>query len=180
MSNDKNIHTWLQKISEELASEGENIRELDSYNGNMFIKKKYDVTLKNGEYSLGESIIENCPAIYLFYSKDKIVKIEPSFNDVKYGSKAKHKNKKDSSEHIVYLGKSYTVRERIIEHLASEDSSPYSLKYNHEKRKDVLKNTVLYVFELKNDFAEYKEVILSTIETNLHINCKPMIGSGRV
>ena len=64
--------------------------------------------------------------------------------------------------------------------MSSDEVSPYSLKYNHENRKNVLKNTVLYIFELKENFKEYKEIILPRIEANLHSDCKPMIGSGRV
>lgn len=178
MNNDENIHTWLQSISKELKLESDNIKTLDSYDGNMFVNKKYKVMLQSGKYGLGESIINDCPAIYIFYSENEIENIEPSFNEVGYGSKARLKE--DRSKNFIYLGKSYTVKERIEEHLSSDESSPYSLKYNHENRKNVLKNTVLYIFELKEEFKEYKEVILSTIETNLHINCKPMIGSGRV
>lgn len=178
MSNDENIHTWLKNISRELASESERMKNLDSYDGNMFTKKKYNVVLQGEKYGLGTNIPNDCPAIYIFYSEKEIVNIEPSFNEVGYGSKANLKE--DRSKKFIYLGKSYTIKKRIDEHLSSDESSPYSLKYNHEKRKDVLKGTVLYIFELKEEFKGYKEVILSTIETNLHISCEPLVGSRRV
>lgn len=178
MSSDEKIHTLLNNISEELKIESNKIKNLDSYDGDIFIKKKYNVISQSGVYGIGESLIKNCPAIYIFYSKDGIENIAPSFNDVAYGSKAKQK--KDTSKNFVYLGKSYTVEERINEHLSGDEVSPYSLKYNHENRKNVLKNTVLYIFELKENFKEYKEIILPRIEANLHSDCKPMIGSGRV
>ena len=178
MNNDENIHTWLRSIANELIIESEEMKKLSSYKGSMFLKKEYDVKLKDDQYVLNEAITNNCPAIYIFYSKEGIENIDPSFNDIAYGSKAKQK--KDTSKNFVYLGKSYTVEERINEHLSGDEVSPYSLKYNHENRKNVLKNTVLYIFELKENFKEYKEIILPRIEANLHSDCKPMIGSGRV
>lgn len=178
MNNDENIHTWLRNIAKKLIIESEEIKKLSSYKGSMFLKKEYDVILKDDKYVLNEKIANDCPAIYIFYSPNGIDSIPASFNDVKYGSKAKPQTSENKK--FVYLGKTYTVGERIGCHLESKDSSPYSLKYNHENRKNVLKNTVLYVFELKQEFKEYKEVILSTIETNLHISCEPLIGSRRV
>ena len=176
----------LKSVKEKLVAESQKIKTLDNYNGEMFDKFKYKITLKGALYSLDKDIERDTHAIYIFVADHNLQDIPQSFNEVKFGSKAKKKNIKigDNEERTrgryIYLGKSYTVQQRIKEHLESEDGSPYSLKYNHENRKNVLQNSTLYVFELKDKFVEYREIILSTIETILHIECQPIIGSKRV
>ena len=181
-----NILSELENIKRNLVSESQKIKTLDSYNGEMFDNFKYKIALDGALYSLDKNIERDTSAIYIFVADHNLQYIPDSFNEVRFGSKAKKKNIKiadnetNTNNRYVYLGKTFTIQQRIKEHLESEDSSPYSLKYNHEKRKNVLQNSTLYIFELKEIFSEYKEIILSTIETILHIECHPLIGSKRV
>lgn len=176
----------LKSIKEKLVAESQKIKTLDNYNGEIFDIFKYKIALKGALYSLDKDIERDTNAIYIFVADHNLQDIPESFNEVQFGSRAKKKNIKiadkelNTNNRYVYLGKSYTIQQRIKEHLESEDNSPYSLKYNHEKRKNVLQNSTLYVFELKEKFVEYKEIILSTIETILHVECQPLIGSKRV
>lgn len=115
--------------------------------------------------------------IYVFYSNEPEIEIPKDFDDVNYGAKLNEDNK--NTKQCLYVGKSYDLKKRINEHLSGEDKSPYSLKCGHSKRKELFKNSKVYIFELKDEKVEYKELILPTIEGFLHNELKPRIGSPR-
>lgn len=105
-----------------------------------------------------------------------------NFNDVNYGAKT-NKNLTDSyfpSNKCFYLGKSETdIEERIMEHLSQSSSTTYSLKLDDINRQHVKGNIALYAFVLKNEFMEFKKIILSVVESFLHDSLTPMVGTKR-
>ena len=118
--------------------------------------------------------------IYVLYTIDPIKQFGTGFNDVKYGAKTNDNFTENNTTKIIYLGKTFELNTRIKQHLDSEDTSPYLLKWNHNNRKNILKDAMLFVFRLKGIFEKYRNVILSTIESYLHEICKPILGSRRV
>lgn len=181
MEENKKIYNLFEEINNKLKIESEEIKKLDAYSGDFFTLKKYDIKQIGNEYKLTEDIPQKNSAIYIFYSESGVQTIGNTFNNVKYGAKSNDNVKRTKAPYkYIYLGKSFAIKTRIKEHLSSGDSSPYSLKYNHKNRQNVLKETKLYIFELRKDYESYKEIILSTVETNLHKSCQPIIGSKRV
>lgn len=116
--------------------------------------------------------------IYVFYSNEPEIEIPKDFDDVNYGAKLNEDNK--NTKQCLYVGKSYDLKKRINEHLSGEDKSPYSLKCSHQKREQLFTNSTVYIFELKDEKVEYKELILPTIEGFLHKKLTPLIGSPRI
>ena len=180
-NSNNDIKTNFSEIATRLLEESKVMAELQNYKGELFDLKIHTVVLENGNYQIDGQIEDDAPAIYIFYSPNGLLSIAPTFNDIKYAAKTNSNfNDTENKKQFVYLGKSLNVKSRIKEHLESDDKSPYSLKYNHEDRKNTIGKTTLFIFYLKQDFHKYKELILSTIETYLHQSCKPIIGSRRV
>jgi hypothetical protein len=179
----------LYVISEILKSEAEKMSDLSSeYKSDIFIRCVYDVKKLDSskKYCICEektdSIIKfkkDVAAIYIFYSDTKIL-FDDVFDSVKYGAKSNKEEPNSKDVGVFYLGKTFDVATRLRDHFGDKDKTPYSLKYNHISRIDKFQPAKLYVFQLSESYTEYRNLILSTIESRLHEICCPAIGSKRV
>lgn len=155
---------------------GENSGE---YSSELFHLKKFNLGKKDNYYFCNPEL-DVKEGVYIFYAKEDTFQIPNTFDDVKYGAKLREGSCTEAKR-CLYLGKSYDVKKRIKEHLSNEgEKSPYSLKCSHCNREALFDGAQIYVFALKTEYKDYKAIILSTIESMLHEEFEPMIGTKRV
>jgi hypothetical protein len=108
--------------------------------------------------------------------------IDPDvFNNVDYSSKLR--NRKTTSidaKKTFYLGKSQNLYKRLNEHLFNSSKTTYSLKMNDGNRSGFTKDLEVMIFELQSDYQNHDLIILGSIETILHKDEVPYVGSARV
>ena len=108
----------------------------------------------------------------------------PNFNEVNNAPRINKKTCKEwngyfCDKEILYLGKSESnVSKRLSEHISGTSSdSNYALKLDDENRKALLGNVEVFVFKLKPKYQDYKKTILSAVESRLHDELFPKVGS---
>ena len=130
------------------------------------------------------------PGIYIFRMNNTVKNQNSCFDKVSVAPKLNGKNhsklriKKDSDflvDQILYLGKSEeSVLNRLNEHITYDGNhKTYALKLSDKNRFNVLGNIDVFVFELKEEYREFAKTILSSIESRLHDNLDPRVGSKR-
>lgn len=161
-----------------LEKEAEKIKDFILNGANVSLDL-FDMVNNNDE-TCDTSAIKNTGGVYVFM----MIKNTPvnKFNAVNYG--AKTNNNLNGTTFPVskcfYLGKSEnSLLERLKEHLTKSSSTTYSLKLNDVNRQHVLGNISLYTFVLRNEYLDYKKIILSVVESFLHDSLAPMVGSKR-
>lgn len=121
------------------------------------------------------------PGIYVFKMKDECPLNE--FDSVEYAPKTNAELNGESfvKNDILYLGKSESnLAKRLEEHIKGPSSKKtYALRLNDSKREHIIGNFDLYCFILKDKFNRHSKLILSTVESYLHDNLKPKVGSKR-
>ncbi len=128
-----------------------------------------------------EDSLKNGKGIYIFYNKEGIsVSDRDKFNDVKYGAKIDSKQNMKISHNVIYLGKSNNLFKRIKEHRSRDDKLPYSLKINNKNRKELKNGLEIFIFKIRKEYEKYSNIILGTIESYLHDNMEPFVGSRRI
>lgn len=79
----------------------------------------------------------------------------------------------------LYVGSGDSIFQRMTAHFGAEGEST-GLKLGHDKRKKAEKCVRVYAFPLKEDFAEYSDMIIRQVEKRLHAELKPIAGSSRI
>lgn len=131
--------------------------------------------------------IEDCKGIYVLQMEEDFI-CELNFDLAEKSSKRRDTNiTKFEKNKILYLGKSYNVKNRAKNHFLGTPASTYSLKMSDEKRKNqngrpLNEFVKMYIFCLKSDYAndaKYYEILLPAIEDILHDKLQPIIGTPR-
>ncbi len=174
------LEAKIGEIKNYLKTESEKIA--DKVNGkkadlSLFKVKKRKLKKDEGKGYICNFTPKTDAGIYVFCSNKTEIKIPKNFDNVNYGAKLNEGN--ENANRCLYVGKSYDLKKRIKEHLSEKDKSPYSLKCSHPNREQLFTNSKVYIFELKDELVEHKELILPTIEGFLHEMLKPQIGTPR-
>ena len=82
---------------------------------------------------------------------------------------------------VLYLGKTEeSLFDRLTEHINGDDSKrTYSLKLSDNNRKSLKSKIKILVFKLNEDYEKYAKTVLSSIESRLHDELHPRVGSKR-
>ncbi len=125
--------------------------------------------------------------IYVIYNINGICvgtikRNKDNFNKTAKGAQIYDNTLCDANDNFnyIYLGKSYKLCDRLTEHFLKQSKSTYSLKYAANERKDLLGKLDIFVFILKENYKDYQDIVLSSIETILHEKSSPLVGSPRV
>lgn len=173
------IFSWINNAVKAIYN-----NELDNLKNDIFEYETYSL-LTNGNTIKTDN---NKAGIYLFVANNDFQLDVKCFNKCTYGAKVNKRNcglKGDENLEVkkgdvFYLGKSYEIYNRLVKHLTDNcDSSTYSLKLEAENRKYYKDKLDVHLFILKEDYTDYKAIILPSIEERLHKELKPKVGSAR-
>lgn len=178
-SKTEEIFSWINNAVKAICK-----NEQDNFKNDMFEYETYSL-MTNGNTIKTD---KNKAGIYLFVANNDFQLDVKCFNKCTYGAKVNKRNcglKGDENLEVkkgdvFYLGKSYEIYDRLGEHLTGNcDSSTYSLKLEAENRKCFKDKLDVHLFILKEDYTDYKTIILPLIEERLHKELKPKVGSAR-
>ena len=191
MSNEGNIESILEQLNLILKKEAKLIQEqlLSKSNKNVNESTIFNAPIvfygdppKNTKNDATYAALRAKKGIYVFTLK-KDVAITKDFNKVPYGAQLKDISKLNFSKgEILYVGKTKSFLTRMHQHFAepSELNKTGSLKLGAEYRKALINNLTIYAFSLKKDYIKFYDIIASTVEAELHLILKPLVGNARV
>lgn len=173
----KILNTFQSTIDNEIIHIKNYFTNRKQYNGLIF---KEPEVFKCGQIQkFTEEIVKE--GVYIFrvlQTKSIDWKI---FNDVDYSSKLRNKQTTIiEGNKTFYLGKSQNLDKRLNEHLFNSSKTTYSLKMDDPNRSAHLPNLEVIIFELKPEYKNHDLIILGSIETILHKDETPYVGSARV
>ena len=171
--------TNLKTIYDKLKKEAQSIHDI------VCVKEQSNLELFENCITIGKvknetSVNNENPGIYVF----KIIEeqIIEDFDSVEYGAKTNYNFSGRFEEgKVLYLGKAEdSLKKRLEEHIKGPSSkNTYSLRLSNGTRNRLFGKIALYIFELKKEYCDYKKIILSTVESQLHELCKPVVGTSR-
>lgn len=179
----KQLNQILKELDNLLSDEAKNINkyikgEKKEYKSNIFDLISNNINIQNQQNPEKNS----SPGIYIFKVANN-TKLSYEFNNVQYAAKINNNINSDlsiSKDDFLYLGKAEnSLCSRLDEHLTKCKKKTYSLKLFDKNRQSLFNNISLYTFALKKEFQNYKKIILSTVESELHKLLRPIVGSSR-
>ncbi len=191
MSNERKIESVLKELNIMLKNEANIIKEQIFPNPNKNIKTSTifnapivfdDDPPKNSKKDATYKALRAKKGIYAFILKTD-VNITKDFNKVLYGAQLKDLSKlKFLKGEVLYVGKAKSFLTRMHQHFAepSDFNKTGSLKLGSEYRKMLIDNITIYAFSLKTDYIKFYDIIAPTVESELHLILKPLVGNARV
>lgn len=173
------INENFKKIEDLLKEETNKIVEYYKNDNKHFNSNVFDVQVLK-EYT--DENLDNCskePAIYIFKIINDVTIEDNKFNNVLYGAKTNFEGNEFKIGDTLYVGKSFDIKKRLIEHTIKAGDKTYSLRLFEKYRNSILNNSFnIYIFKCLN--KDYYKMILSIVETNLHEILQPKVGTKRL
>ena len=127
-----------------------------------------------------------CSGVYVFKITNEVEvnNSEGDFNDVDYASPLKDEYLGDGLKFkvndVLYIGKSEVdIIGRVKQHINNDTKKTYSLRLNSKYRCHLYEKIRVYVFKLKDDYANYSKMIVAGVEGYLHEELNPKVGTKR-
>lgn len=120
-------------------------------------------------------------AIYIYVMNTNVPTIN-GFDPMNYASSRNSNTGTDFKiDDVLYVGKTNSLIKRTHNHFMKTLSSPGSLKLGVYPRNTLLKKFDIYAFILKDKYNnKYENMVLGSIESELHSILKPLVGTSRV